>query len=51
VEREYIIKVLRQTNWLITGPRGAAKLLGLHPSTLRNRIKKLGVTRSLHQIR
>jgi len=51
VEREYIIKVLRQTNWLITGPRGAAKLLGLHPSTLRNRINKLGVTRSLHQIR
>ena len=46
VERDHILSVLRQTNWLITGPRGAAKVLGLHPSTLRNRIKKLGITRS-----
>jgi PAS domain S-box-containing protein len=46
VERDYILSVLRQTNWLITGPRGAAKVLDLHPSTLRNRIKKLGIARS-----
>jgi PAS domain S-box-containing protein len=46
VEREYILSVLRQTNWLITGPRGAAKILDLNPSTLRNRIRKLGITRS-----
>jgi PAS domain S-box-containing protein len=46
VERDHILSVLRQTNWLITGPRGAAKVLGLHPSTLRNRMKKLGITRS-----
>jgi PAS domain S-box-containing protein len=46
VERDYILSVLRQTNWLITGPRGAAKILDLHPSTLRNRIKKLGIARS-----
>jgi transcriptional regulator with GAF, ATPase, and Fis domain len=46
VERDYILKVLRQTNWVITGPHGAAKILGLHASTLRNRLKKLGLTRS-----
>jgi transcriptional regulator with GAF, ATPase, and Fis domain len=46
VERDYILTVLRQTNWVITGPRGAAKALGLNPSTLRSRIKKLGIPRS-----
>jgi formate hydrogenlyase transcriptional activator len=46
VERDYIVTVLRQTNWRITGPRGAAQVLGLNPSTLRNRIKKLGISRS-----
>jgi PAS domain S-box-containing protein len=46
VERDYILEVLRQTNWLITGPRGAAKVLALHPSTLRYRMKKLGIARA-----
>jgi PAS domain S-box-containing protein len=46
VERDYILRVLGQTNWVLTGPRGAAKVLGLHPSTLRNRIKRLGISRS-----
>jgi PAS domain S-box-containing protein len=46
VERDYIATVLQHTKWVITGPRGAAKILGLNPSTLRSRIKKLGITRS-----
>jgi transcriptional regulator with GAF, ATPase, and Fis domain len=46
VERDHIVKVLRHTNWVITGPRGAATVLGLNPSTLRSRIKKLGISRS-----
>jgi PAS domain S-box-containing protein len=46
VERDHILSILQQTNWLINGPRGAAQILGLHPNTLRNRMKKLGVTRS-----
>lgn len=45
VERSHITSVLEQSNWVITGPRGAAKLLGVNPSTLRNRIKKLGIAR------
>jgi len=46
VERDYILSILRQTNWVITGPRGAAQVLGLHPSTLRSRIKKLDISRA-----
>jgi PAS domain S-box-containing protein len=46
VERNYIVTVLQHTNWVITGPRGAATVLGLNPSTLRSRIKKLGISRA-----
>jgi PAS domain S-box-containing protein len=48
VERDHILAVLRQTNWLVTGPRGAAKVLGLHANTLRNRMRKLGIARPAH---
>jgi PAS domain S-box-containing protein len=51
VERDHIVAVLHQTDWIIEGPRGAARTLGLHPNTLRNRMKKLGITRASHQIR
>jgi len=43
VEREHIIAVLESTNRKIDGPDGAAKILGLHPSTLRTRMNKLGI--------
>jgi PAS domain S-box-containing protein len=49
VERDHIIAVLRETRWVIDGPRGAAKILGLHPNTLRNRLKKLGIERDSRQ--
>jgi PAS domain S-box-containing protein len=49
VERNHILTVLRQTDWIIEGPRGAAVLLGLHPNTLRSRLKKLGLSRSSHE--
>ncbi len=45
MEREHILKVLQKTRWKITGEGGAASVLGLHPSTLRFRIKKLGIKR------
>lgn len=45
VERNHIESVLRETNWVIEGPRGAATLLNLHPNTLRSRLKKLGLQR------
>ena len=49
VERNHILAVLRQTKWVIEGPRGAAAVLGLHPNTLRSRLKKLGLSRSTHE--
>jgi formate hydrogenlyase transcriptional activator len=45
VERAHIVQVLRQTHGVIEGPRGAAKVLNLHPNTLRSRMKKLGIER------
>jgi formate hydrogenlyase transcriptional activator len=47
VEKKHILEVLRQTRGVIEGPRGAAKILNLHPNTLRSRMKKLGIERSL----
>ena len=46
MEREHILKVLQKTRWKIEGEGGAASLLGIHPSTLRFRLKKLGIKRS-----
>jgi transcriptional regulator with GAF, ATPase, and Fis domain len=48
VERNHIAAVLTQTGGVIEGLNGAAAVLGLHPSTLRSRIKKLGISRSAH---
>ena len=47
-ERNHILAALEQSNWIIDGPRGAAKVLDLHPNTLRSRMKKLGIVRASH---
>ena len=44
-ERRYILKVLKITDWRVSGPRGAAVLLGLPPSTLYSKMKKLRIKR------
>jgi PAS domain S-box-containing protein len=44
-EREAIVNALRQTNGKVSGPGGAAKLLGMKPSTLASRISSLGINR------
>ena len=49
VERRHILTVLEQTGWKLSGPKGAAKILKIHPNTLRDRISKLGITRSPHE--
>jgi PAS domain S-box-containing protein len=46
MERDHIVKVLKQTDGVVDGPRGAAKILDLHPNTLRSRMKKLGISRN-----
>jgi PAS domain S-box-containing protein len=48
VERDHISAVLADTKWVVDGPRGAARILGLHPNTLRHRLKKLGIERASH---
>ena len=42
--REHIHEVLRETNGVVAGPRGAALRLGLKRTTLLSRMKKLGIT-------
>jgi formate hydrogenlyase transcriptional activator len=46
MERSHIARVLEQTGWIIEGERGAARLLGLNPSTLRGRLRKLGIRKN-----
>ena len=45
LERDYIIQVLELTGWRVSGEQGAAKVLGLKPTTLEARMKKLGIQR------
>jgi formate hydrogenlyase transcriptional activator len=44
-ERSQILKILSETKWRIEGKDGAAAILGIHPSTLRARLHKLGMVR------
>jgi formate hydrogenlyase transcriptional activator len=43
-EREHILRVLRETRGMISGPRGAARRLGLKRTTLQSKIRRLGIT-------
>jgi formate hydrogenlyase transcriptional activator len=46
-QRQHILRVLRQTRWRVSGPNGAAKLLGMKRTTLQARMRKLGITRPI----
>jgi formate hydrogenlyase transcriptional activator len=45
VERKHIVMTLKETRWVLSGPRGAATRLGLNRATLYFRMKKLGIVR------
>jgi formate hydrogenlyase transcriptional activator len=45
VERDHILRVLREANWVISGPTGAALRLGMPRTTLNNKMRKLGIAR------
>jgi formate hydrogenlyase transcriptional activator len=47
-ERALILKRLRETNWVVGGPRGAATRLGLSRTTLAYKMQKLGISRPPH---
>lgn len=44
-EREHIIRVLRETHGMVSGPQGAARRLGVKRSTLQSKMQRLGITR------
>jgi formate hydrogenlyase transcriptional activator len=44
-EREHILATVKETRWVLSGPRGAATRLGMNRSTLQFRMKKLGIRR------
>jgi formate hydrogenlyase transcriptional activator len=46
-QRQHILRVLRQTEWRISGPRGAAAILGIKRTTLQARMRKLGIKRPI----
>jgi formate hydrogenlyase transcriptional activator len=50
VERQHIVAVLKRTGWRVDGPKGAARVLNMHPSTLRSRMQKLGIRRSAAEL-
>jgi len=45
VEKRHISEVLRDARWKVRGEGGAAEILGLNPSTLESRMRKLGIKR------
>ena len=45
-ERELIVRALKETNWRVGGPTGAAARLGMNRTTLQSRMKKLGIERA-----
>lgn len=49
LEREHILRVLRETGGVIAGLRGAAARLGMKRTTLQSRMQKLGITREEYQ--
>jgi len=45
LERRHILRALEETGWRVAGKKGAAEILGLKPTTLESRMKKLGIHR------
>ncbi len=44
-ERNLIVNTLRETRWILSGPKGAASRLGMKRTTLQSRMRKLGIRR------
>jgi len=44
-ERQHILRALKETSWVLGGPRGAAARLGMKRTTLQSRMEKLGIAR------
>ena len=49
IEREYILRMLREAGGIVAGVRGAAARLGMKRTTLQSRMQKLGITREQYE--
>jgi formate hydrogenlyase transcriptional activator len=49
VDRNHILAVLEHSGGIVDGPNGAARILNLHPNTLRHRMNKLGIKAPRHR--
>ena len=43
IQRQHILRVLKRTSWVISGPNGAGAILDVHPNTLRSLMDRLGI--------
>jgi formate hydrogenlyase transcriptional activator len=50
MERSHILAALKRSAGMIDGPKGAARILNLHPNTLRSKMAKLGIERKSYEI-
>jgi len=50
VERSHILAALEKAGGVIEGPKGAARILNVHPNTLRHRMNRFGIKRSDHRL-
>ncbi len=50
MERSHILAALEETGGVVEGPKGAARILNLHPNTLRDRMNKFGIKRPGHRL-
>ena len=49
-EKQHIIKALNTTYWQVSGESGAARILDIHPETLRSKMRKLGINRPINSL-
>lgn len=50
IQRQHILRVLKRTGWVISGPNGAGAVLNVHPNTLRSLMSRLGIRRATHAV-
>ena len=50
IQRRHILRVLKKTGWVISGPNGAGAILNVHPNTLRSLMNRLGIRRATHAV-
>jgi transcriptional regulator with GAF, ATPase, and Fis domain len=50
IQRQHILRVLKRTGWVISGPNGAGAILNVHPNTLRSLMNRLGIRRAIHAV-